>query len=348
MRRIVLSLVVLCLCPLKAYAAGGDLAWAKRAGGADYERGSSIVALADGSALVTGYFGLMLGSSSATFGPGEAGETTLTSAGDSDIFIARYNPDGTLAWAKRAGGTYDDEGSGIAALADGSALATGSFEGSATFGPGEAGETTLTSAGRDIFIARYNPEGTLAWAKRAGGTYDDEGDSIAALAGGSALVTGSFEGSATFGPGEAGQTTLTSAGDTDIFIAKFNQPTAPTPVPTAQNVLNGTSFKAGQQLIATFKVNMAIGRMFNVYAVIILPDGKTMIDMMTLSPKIKPVATGVPSLPAGFSRQLLSITIPWSAPKGEYELLVAFFDPNTRITGRQDAFLQVSAKFTIQ
>jgi len=31
-----------------------------------------------------------------------------------------------------------------------------------------------------------------------------------------------------------------------------------------------------------------------------------------------------------------------------YELLVAFFDPKTRINGRQDAFLQASAKVVIQ
>ena len=122
----------------------------------------------------------------------------------------------------------------------------------------------------------------------------------------------------------------------------------PTPQPPAEIALNGTSFGVGQQLTATFKLNEPIERLFNVYAVVILPDGKTMLGVMTLIPKIKPVATRVPGLPAGFSRQLLSISVPPGAPKGEYELLVAFFDPDTKITGRQDAFLQVSAKFTIQ
>ena len=55
--------------------------------------------LSDGSSLVTGMFG-----GTATFGPGEPEETTLTPAGGANIFVARYNPDGTLAWAKRAGG----------------------------------------------------------------------------------------------------------------------------------------------------------------------------------------------------------------------------------------------------
>ena len=56
--------------------------------------------LSDGSSLVTSFFW-----DTDTFGPGEPGQTLLTSAGGADIFVARYNPDGTLAWAKRAGGS---------------------------------------------------------------------------------------------------------------------------------------------------------------------------------------------------------------------------------------------------
>jgi hypothetical protein len=100
---------------------------------------------------VTGWFYI-----SATFGPGEPNQTVLTSAGESDIFIARYTPDGTLAWAKRAGGISDDDGRGITALSDDSTVVTGNFQGSATFGPGEPNETVLDSAGSyDIFVARF-------------------------------------------------------------------------------------------------------------------------------------------------------------------------------------------------
>ncbi|MCX6645479.1 MAG: hypothetical protein NTY09_03850, partial [bacterium] len=70
----------------------------------------------------------------------------------------RYNPDGTLAWAKRAGGASgDDSGRGITALSDNSTVVTGGFHDSAKFGPGEPNETILESAGgRDIFIARFS------------------------------------------------------------------------------------------------------------------------------------------------------------------------------------------------
>ena len=73
-------------------------------------------------ALVTGtFFG------TATFGPGEAGATPLTDTGNGDLFLARYGADGTLLWAKRAGGAGRVLGSGVAALPDGGALVTGFF-----------------------------------------------------------------------------------------------------------------------------------------------------------------------------------------------------------------------------
>jgi uncharacterized delta-60 repeat protein len=162
---------------------------------------------------------------SATFGPGEANQTVLTSAGDTDIFIARYNLDGTLAWAKRAGGGWYDEGHGITVLSDNSTVVTGWFQNSATFGSGEPNETVLYSAGMgdtDIFIARYNPDGTLAWAKRAGGPSLDWGYGITALSDNSTVVTGNFCEWGTFGPGELNETFLTSAGGNDIFIACYN------------------------------------------------------------------------------------------------------------------------------
>ena len=56
---------------------------------------------------------------------------------------------GELQWAKQAGGTSFDYGIGIATDGDGNSLVTGYFQGTATFGAGEANETSLTSAGSD-------------------------------------------------------------------------------------------------------------------------------------------------------------------------------------------------------
>ena len=108
-----------------------------------------------------------------------------------------------LVWAKRAGGIRTDYGNGIAVDGAGNSYVTGAFYDSATFGPGEANETTLTSAGSlDIFVAKYDAAGDLVWAKRAGGASFISGFGIAVDGAGNSYVTGDFDGSATFGPGE--------------------------------------------------------------------------------------------------------------------------------------------------
>jgi hypothetical protein len=130
----------------------------------------------------------------------------------------------SLQWAKQAGGGGDNGGTGIAVDNSGNSYVTGYFDGSATFGAGEANQTTLTSASaNDVFVAKYNSSGALQWAKRAGGVGFDEAYGIAVDGSGNSYVTGYFDGSATFGAGEANQTILTAAGGSlDIFVAKYN------------------------------------------------------------------------------------------------------------------------------
>ncbi|MCP4679916.1 MAG: hypothetical protein GY854_31375, partial [Deltaproteobacteria bacterium] len=203
------------------YNSDGTLQWAKSDGGAGGNIGISVAALPDGSAIEVGVFG-----DSVTFGLGGDNPTPLTSAGDYDIYIAKYNSDGTLAWAKRAGGDSEDNIPSISTLSDGSFLLSGLFRGTMIVGPGETLEIPLTSAGNDeIFLAKYNSDGTPVWAKRAGGTDRDWVNAIAAVSDGSTLMTGMFKGTATFGPGEPGETSLTAGGApgaADIFVAKYN------------------------------------------------------------------------------------------------------------------------------
>ena len=106
----------------------------------------------DGTTVVTGYF---LGST-ASFGA-----TTLTSAaGGSDVFVASLNGDGSVAWAKAFGGSNggrSDRGYAVAVRSDGTAVVTGNFYGTASFGA-----TTLTAAGDwDVFVASLGADGSV-------------------------------------------------------------------------------------------------------------------------------------------------------------------------------------------
>jgi len=196
--------------------ASGTLIWAKRMGGTSFDYGNSITTDASGNVYTTGYF-----KETADFDP-SSGTTDLTSAGSYDIFIQKLDASGDFVWAKAMGGTSTDIGYSITTDASGNVYTTGFFQGTADFDP-SAGTTNLTSAGSsDIFIQKLDASGTLIWAKAMGGISGDYGMSITTDAYGNVYTTGTFQGTADFDP-SVGTTNLTSAGEYDIFVAKYTQ-----------------------------------------------------------------------------------------------------------------------------
>jgi hypothetical protein len=215
----ILSLALLILLATSHWSEARTVRWAKQAGAADSEASTAIGVDGSGNSYITGYFG-----GSTTLGLGEANQTTLVSAGASDLFLAKYSPSGALIWAKRAGGTGFEEAFAITVDGSGNSYVTGYFEGAASFGPGEANQTILPApaGGAGIFIAKYNSNGALVWAKRAAGSGSGQGFGITVSKTENVYVTGSFTGSVSFGLGEANQKTLTSDGGFDLFIAKYD------------------------------------------------------------------------------------------------------------------------------
>ena len=198
------------------YDNAGALVWVKRIAVDASSYGIAVDSA--GNVSVAGTF-----RQSTTFGEGGATATTLTSAGNVDIFVARYDNAGALLWAKQAGGAGYDQASGVAIDAWGNSYLTGTFNDSAVFGAGEPTVTTLLDDGDgDMFLARYDSTGALVWAKRAGGTAPDSGKAIAVDAGGNSYLTGAFSASAVFGLGEPAMTTLTSSGEEDVFLARYD------------------------------------------------------------------------------------------------------------------------------
>ena len=191
---------------VKLSATGVHL-WSRRFGGlgSSSTHSTSVAVDLAGNILVTGSF-----RGAVDFGSG----VPLTSAGGSDVFVAKLAPDSSLVWSKRFGDAADQEGTSIAADPKGNVLVTGFFSGKADFG----GAVPLTSAGgRDVFIAKVAPDGSPVWSKRFGDAMDQKGASIATDLMGNVLVTGSFRGAVDFGGGLP----LTSAGGSDGFVAKL-------------------------------------------------------------------------------------------------------------------------------
>lgn len=198
----------------------GELVWARRLGGKLGDAGFGVTAARD-AVYVTGRFqGTLDLPAAPPAGKEAAPPARLEGAGRSDAFVARFDPEGNLQWARRLGGGKDDEGRGIAPGRGGEVWVAGHFEEAASLGA-EAG-LALKSAGRsDVFVARLDPEGRTLWAGRMGGAGADECASAAAVRGGGVALTGRFTRSADFDPGP-GSTSLASSGPVDAFVVRLD------------------------------------------------------------------------------------------------------------------------------
>lgn len=181
--------------------------WVKKVGSnpSGTEQGTDIVSSASGSSYVTGSF-----ENIAMFG-----SIQQTSAGLTDFFLAKYDKNGNVVWAKHAGDTGNDQGNGIVMDNAGNLYVTGFFNGTVTFG----NLPSLSSTFDDIFIVKYDTLGNALWAVKAGGATSDRGNGISADTLGNIYITGYFSGSAaTFGS----LPSLSSSGSNDAFIAKYD------------------------------------------------------------------------------------------------------------------------------
>ncbi len=188
---------------LAKYDASGAHVWSQRVGGTAYDYASAVACDPSANVVLIGYF-----FSSADFGGG-----ALMSAGNSDIFVAKYDPNGAHVWSRRYGSTFRDEGYAIDTDPSGRVLAAGAFRLTVDFGGGP-----LTSSGNlDMFALQLDAAGTHQWSRRFGDAADDAARAIVDDGYGGVFLTGYFNFFVDFGGGE-----FVAAGATDTFLAKFN------------------------------------------------------------------------------------------------------------------------------
>jgi hypothetical protein len=150
-----------------------------------------------GNIFVTGGF-----KNTATFG--NTTLTTLGSATDVDIFVAKMNSTGNWIWAVSAGASYNaingyvpDFGKSIAIASNGMIYVTGQAFKNSIFGNLT---NEFTSDYPRIFVAQLTPDGSWNWVVSAGGSLNDRGLDIAIDSSDNPYVVGYFEDSASFGP----------------------------------------------------------------------------------------------------------------------------------------------------
>jgi len=141
------------------------------------------------------------------------GGITVTSLGSYDALLAQFNAtNGAIVWAKNFGGTMLDRFEGVTVDPADNIIAVGAFQGTAAFGGG-----SLLSAGSDDMVAaKFTSAGVYQWSRRFGGTGSDYARAVTVDRDNYVYYVGRYTTSIPFST-----TTLTSAGSSDGFIAKF-------------------------------------------------------------------------------------------------------------------------------
>ena len=191
---------------LAKYDSDANLLWAEIAGSTSVNTETALGIGVDnfGNVYITGLF----------YETANFKGLSLTSVGGSDIFLAKYDPNGNILWTRRAGGALDDIGFGLDITNADEIFITGQF-----FGPADFNGLILNGDGSlNIFVAAYDINGNIIRAIETGlgGTSLARKISVDRLTGES-YITGYFTATSTFG-----STTLTSNGSIDIFVAKLD------------------------------------------------------------------------------------------------------------------------------
>ncbi|MDW8075977.1 MAG: hypothetical protein RMK00_09450, partial [Bacteroidota bacterium] len=152
------------------------------------------------------------------------GTTTLYATGGSfnyDIFVAKYDANGTLQWVRGGGSSSTDYVYGIDVDNSGNVYISGYYYGN----PCVFGSWSLATVSTpDVFIVKYDANGNVLWAARQAGSSVDFNFNLAVnRQTGDCYIVGVYNGSTTFfSAGASTGTTISSFGGYDGYIARYN------------------------------------------------------------------------------------------------------------------------------
>jgi PKD repeat protein len=154
MRKTIILFFIFCALSTSLFSQS-NYSWIFNSGGNGDDQALAVTTDGSGNVYVAGYF----------TGTVSFGTTSLTSAGDKDMFLVKLNTSGTIQWAKKGGGTAADQAIDIKCDASNNIYTLGSHEGSATFGT-----TTIDNAdGAKSFITKWDNSGNVLSVVNLGG-----------------------------------------------------------------------------------------------------------------------------------------------------------------------------------
>jgi uncharacterized protein (AIM24 family) len=182
-----------------AFGPSGAALWSKPFGDAQGAQSNSVAVGPTGQIVVAGMF-----QGKANFGGG-----AFTSAGSFDAFVSAFSATGAPLWSKQLGDSMYQIATSVAVDKDGNVIVMGSFDGTVLFGG-----SSFTSAGGEMFVAKYDVAGGPVWLKQFSGP---RGRGAAVDKAGNIVIAGDFGGTISLGG-----PMLTSAGGSDIFVAELD------------------------------------------------------------------------------------------------------------------------------
>lgn len=174
-----------------------------------------------------------------------------------DIFVAKYNTNGGIVWAKSFGSKAgSDWGKTIALDGSNNIFVGGVFTNKVLSCDGYSIDKY------DVYLAKLNSAGTALWQKRYTSPnftcpYNNYGESLSTDASGNVFLTGMFAGTLSFGSGP-GMTITSINGSQDVFAAKINGSGTTQWVKSA----GGNSTDYGYTIFADASGNVFTGGMF--------------------------------------------------------------------------------------
>ncbi len=192
----------------------GNLIWVQAFGTQLVDWGLAVAVDVNNNIIFTGYFSKVpSGIPPTTI---NFGGDTFTSNGARDIFLVKFNSNGVHQWSKQIGGTGEDYSYSVAIDSLGDIIICGQFASTVNFGTVGAPINRTAIGTADIFVAKYQSDGTPMWANQYGSTSINIARGICVDSLNNIWVTGQYFSTITIGPN-----TFSSSG-IDQFLLKLN------------------------------------------------------------------------------------------------------------------------------
>jgi subtilisin-like proprotein convertase family protein/predicted RNA-binding protein Jag len=192
----------------------GNFGYVRTFGGTDWENPGSLSLDSSNNAYVFGEF-------RGTVNFNWSGTDNRTSLGNSDSFITKVNADGTYGWTKTWGGSGRDMIVDSTIDSSNNIYVTGVFPGTVNFNP-DGTNNKVSNGQNDVFLSKFNSDGTYAWTNTWGGNYGDWGTGVRVDSNGVAYVSGYFLWNVDFDTGAGTNIIDATYYEPSMFVSSFD------------------------------------------------------------------------------------------------------------------------------